>query len=263
MQNPSFTFTRAITRAPGPSIINGLRANDTGTPDFARMQRDHLHYIKTLQMAGLLVTELPALPDFPDAQFVEDTALCLPEMAILMRPGAPSRRGEVAEIAPYLSKHYQSKHYELHKIKTGYIEAGDILTTNTEILVGLSDRTDKTGIAELQSLVQHLDYTVRTVQTPAGVLHFKTDCSLLDGETILSTKRLANSGCFTGYNIIYTAKGEEAAANAIRVNDTVLMAKGFPKTSQRLRDAGYHIVEINNTECAKIDGGMSCLSLRF
>lgn len=258
MQNPSFTFTRAITRSPAKSVVNGLRATNTGTPDFAQMQRDHLHYVKTLQMAGLTVTELPALPDFPDAQFVEDTALCLPEMAILMRPGAPSRMGEVAQMAPHLSKHY-----DLHKIKTGFVEGGDILTTNTEILVGLSDRTNKAGIAELQSLVQHLDYTVRTVQTPKGVLHFKTDCSLLDGETILATKRLANSGCFSGYNVIYTANGEEAAANAIRVNDLVLMAKGFPRTCEKLQKAGYDVVEINNSECAKIDGGMSCLSLRF
>ncbi|MCF6305922.1 MAG: arginine deiminase family protein [Rhodobacteraceae bacterium] len=258
MQNPSFTFTRAITRSPAKSVINGLRATDIGMPDFAQMQRDHAHYVETLKLAGLEVTELPALPDFPDAQFVEDTALCLPEMAILMRPGAPSRMGEVAEIAPHLAQHY-----DLYKIETGYIEAGDILTTNTEILVGLSDRTNRAGIAALQFIVQNSNYTLRIVETPSGVLHFKTDCSLLDGETILSTKRLADSGCFTGYNVIYTADGEEAAANAIRVNDKVLMAKGFPRTHAILQKAGYDVVEINNSECAKIDGGMSCLSLRF
>ena len=258
MQNRSFTFTRAITRAPSPSIINGLRAADTGAPDFARMQRDHGDYIKALKTAEIEVINLPALPDFPDAQFVEDTALCLPKGAILMRPGAPSRMGEVAEMAPCLAKHY-----DLHEIKTGFIEGGDILTTDTEILVGLSDRTDIRGIKELAALTKDWGYTVRTVQTPAGVLHFKTDCSLLDGRTILSTKRLSDSGCFANYNVIHTANGEDAAANAIRVNDHVIMASGFPKTAEILRNAGYQIIKINNSECAKIDGGMSCLSLRF
>ncbi len=258
MQNPCFTFTRAITRAPAPSIIDGLRAADTGAPDIAQMQKDHIHYVATLRKAGLAVTELPALNAFPDAQFVEDTALCLPKGAILMRPGAASRAGEVAKMAPHLATHY-----DLRKIQTGYIEGGDILTTDTEIMVGLSDRTDMSGVKELQALVADWGYTVRVVQTPPAVLHFKTDCSLLDGETILSTKRLASSGCFTQYNVIYTADGEEAAANAIRVNNLVLMAAGFPRTAETLRNAGYEVVEINNAECAKIDGGMSCLSLRF
>ncbi len=258
MQNPSFTFTRAITRSPAKSAINGLRATDTGKPDFAQMQRDHTHYIKTLKLAGLEITELPALNAFPDAQFVEDTALCLPKGAILMRPGAPSRMGEVPEITPHLAAYYT-----LREIKTGFIEGGDILTTHSEILVGLSDRTDIAGVAELQNLVKDWDYSVRIVQTPPGVLHFKTDCSLLDGETILATKCLDASGCFSDYKVIHTAKGEEAAANAIRVNDIVLMAAGFPRTAEKLCNAGYNIVEINNAECAKIDGGMSCLSLRF
>jgi dimethylargininase len=95
------------------------------------------------------------------------------------------------------------------------------------------------------------------------VLHFKTDCSLLDGETVLSTKRLAASGCFDGYRVIEVAEGEEACANSIRFNDVVIAPAGFPLTHARLKAAGYSVVEIGNSECAKIDGGMSCLSLRF
>jgi dimethylargininase len=104
---------------------------------------------------------------------------------------------------------------------------------------------------------------LREVSVPEGVLHFKTDCSLLDTTTILSTERLAKSGIFSDYNVIFTADEEEEAANAIRYNDFVLMSAGFPKTAQRLIEAGYHIKQLGNSECAKLDGGMSCLSLRF
>lgn len=85
----------------------------------------------------------------------------------------------------------------------------------------------------------------------------------MDAETILSTKRLAASGCFEGYRVLHVAEGEEAAANAIRFNNLVMMAAGFPRTAEMLNQAGFEIVEIDNTDCAKLDGGMSCLSLRF
>ena len=104
---------------------------------------------------------------------------------------------------------------------------------------------------------------MREVHTPPGVLHFKTDCSLLDAKTILSTKRLAASGCFAQYDVIETADGEEACANSIRFNDLVLFPAGFPKTLAKLQSAGFNVVEIGNSEAAKLDGGMSCLSLRF
>ena len=145
----------------------------------------------------------------------------------------------------------------------GFVEAGDILTTAREVLVGRSARTDAAGIAELAGLVARWGYRLREVLTPPGVLHFKTDCSLLDPETILSTPRLDESGCFKGYRVIHTAEGEDAAANAIRFNDIVVMAAGFPRTADRLRAAGYDVRQIGNSECAKLDGGMSCLSLRF
>ncbi len=260
MTETSYEFTRAITRAPSKSIIDGLRAVDIGTPDLDQMRTDHALYVATLKETGATVIELPAVDDFPDSVFVEDTALCLPKGAILMRPGAPTRMGEVDHMAPHLRALYD----DVLEIKgPGHIEGGDILTTKTEILVGLSDRTDMEGVEELRALVKEWGYTVRVVNTPKGVLHFKTDCSLLDAETILSTKRLAAAGCFEGYRVLHTADGEEACANAIRFNQFVLMPAGFPKTRDMLIENGYNVREIGNTECAKLDGGMSCLSLRF
>jgi dimethylargininase len=254
-------FTHAITRRPAASITRGLRAVDTGTPDLTLMQAHHAAYIATLRDTGATVVELPALDPYPDSVFVEDTALCLPQGAVIMRPGAPSRLGEAAEMAPHL----QALYTDVLQI-TGpdsFIEGGDILVTEREILVGRSARTNAAGIAELTALVTPWGHTVREVHTPPGVLHFKTDCSLLDADTILSTKRLSASGCFTGYKIIDIPEGEEAAANTIRFNNLVLMPEGFPKTRDAITAAGFTPREIGNSECAKLDGGMSCLSLRF
>lgn len=259
MTNPTFEFTHAITRRPTASIIDGLRAEDTGTPDLGQMLQDHAHYVATLKATGAQVIELPGVDEFPDAVFVEDTTLCLPKGAILMRPGAATRMGEVAQMAPTIRDCFT----DVREITTGHIEGGDILVTDREILVGRSDRTDAAGVAELTSLVADWGHSVREVFTPPGVLHFKTDCSLLDAETILSTKRLDASGCFEGYRVIHVAEGEEAAANSIRFNDTVLCPAGFPRTAETLSNHGYNVVTINNSECAKLDGGMSCLSLRF
>ncbi len=257
----SFTFTHAITRRPAPSITAGLRAVDTGTPDLARMEADHAAYIAALRATGASVIVLDPLPAYPDSVFVEDTALCLPEGAVVLRPGAPSRLGEAAEMAPHLRALYA----EVQDI-TGvdsFIEGGDILVTETEILVGRSARTNAAGIAELARRVAPWGHRVQEVHTPPGVLHFKTDCSLMDAETILATDRLAASGCFAGYRVIRVAAGEEAAANAIRFNGAVLFPAGFSRTRDRLLAAGFAVTEIGNAECAKLDGGMSCLSLRF
>lgn len=260
MTHPSTHFSHAITRAPAASITAGLRAVDTGAPDLGQIQADHAAYIAALQSTGATIIALPALDAYPDALFVEDTALCLPQGAIIMRPGAPSRLGEAAEMAPTLAALFG----EIATINgPGTIEGGDILVTGREILVGRSARTDAAGVAEMTAIAAGWGHAVREVFTPPGVLHFKTDCSLMDTDTILSTRRLSASGCFAGYHIIDVADGEEAAANAIRFNNLVLFPAGFPRTRDRLLTAGYDLVEIGNTECAKLDGGMSCLSLRF
>jgi dimethylargininase len=260
MTDRSYRFTHAITRRPAPSITDGLRAVDTGTPDLTLMLAHHADYVAALRSTGATVIELDPLPAYPDSVFVEDTALCLPEGAVVMRPGAPTRLGEAAEMAPHLMALYGQV---VRIAGPGTIEGGDILVTEREILVGRSARTDAAGIAELTALVTPWGHRVREVFTPPGVLHFKTDCSLVDAETVLATPRLAASGCFDSYRVIYTGEEEEAAANAIRFNDLVLMAAGFPRTRDALLAAGYTVREIGNSECAKLDGGMSCLSLRF
>lgn len=260
MPDRSFTFTHAIARLPAQSITAGLRAIDIGTPDLDIFRQHHADYVAALRDTGAQVLVLDADEEYPDSTFVEDTALCLPEGAVVMRPGAPSRLGEAAEMAPHLARFYN----DIATIEgPATIEGGDILTTEREILVGTSARTNSAGIDALRRITSRWGYSVREVHTPPGVLHFKTDCSLLDAETILATERLSASGCFKGYKVIHTAPGEEACANAIRFNASVIMPAGFPKTAELLAGQGYDICQIGNSEAAKLDGGMSCLSLRF
>lgn len=260
MLNASYKFTHAICRRPSRSLIDGLRAIDIGQPDYDKFVHDHDAYVEVLKQTGAEVILLDALEEFPDSVFIEDAALCLPKLAVVMRPGAPTRLGEAEAVKPTLETLYSTVQ-QIHG--PGFVEGGDILVTDKEILVGLSERTDKYGVEELASIVMPFDYKVRIVETPEGVLHFKTDCSLLDEYTILTTQRLADSGCFEDYKVLFVAQGEEACANTIRFNDYVIMPSGFPKTYEMLIANGYEVKTIGNAEAAKLDGGMSCLSLRF
>jgi dimethylargininase len=260
MTHPATHFTHAVTRRPGQSVTGGLRAVDTGAPDLGRMLRDHDDYVAALRETGAEVIVLDPLEAFPDALFVEDTALCLPEGAVLMAPGAPSRLGEVAQMAPTLRALFA----DLRRIDPpARIEAGDILWTGREVLVGRSARTDAAGVAALRAALADWGHPVREVETPPGVLHFKTDCALIDPETVLATRRLAASGCFAGYRVLFVPEGEEAAANVIRFNDAVIVPAGFPRTEDLIAAAGLRVRAVGNAECARLDGGMSCLSLRL
>lgn len=252
-------FSNAITRLPAASAVNGLRAQNTGAVDINLMTKHHNDYQEALRLAGAFVLELPALPECPDAQFVEDTALCLPGLAVMMRPWAKTRKGEVAPMRGALSQFFD----DIVDIVDGFVEAGDILITPSEVLVGLSARTDQAGADQLRSILNARGYVMRVMKTPPDILHFKTDCSLIDDHCILATERLTFSGCFDNYQTLLVPPGEEPAANVIRFNNHIIMPAGYPKTRSMLRVEGFEVLTVGNSECAKIDGGMSCLSLRF
>lgn len=259
MTPPGLYFDQALVRMPAASVVRGLRAVDRGSPTFAGVGREFEAYVAALATAGVAVETLPPLEEFPDSIFVEDPALVFPEGAILLRPGAPSRLGEAAAIAPGLRRRFD----RVLELSEGFAEGGDILTTPSEVLIGLSARTDERGAKALLLLLEQLGRRGRMVTTPPGVLHFKTDCSLLDEETILSTKRLADSGVFAGYNVVLTPEGEDAAANSLRVNTSVFVGSGFPKTIEQLTADGYSVVALPNTHIGRLDAGFSCLSLRW
>jgi len=256
----SYRFSHALVRIPGESIAGGLRAEDSGNPDPERFRLQHKAYIRALEKAGVNVEVLPALENFPDSVFVEDSALCLPKGAVLMRPGAPSRTGEATLMQEHLEKYFD----DVRTIgEAGFVDGGDILVSDSEIIIGLSERTGQPGAERLQACVADWGLSVRILETPPDVLHFKTACGLLDEETILATARMAASGFFDGYRTLVVPEGEEAAANVIRVNDRVFVSAGFPATAEMVASAGYCVVTLETGEAAKVDGGLSCMSLRF
>ncbi|WP_428650027.1 dimethylarginine dimethylaminohydrolase family protein [Roseibium sp.] len=256
----SFRFTHAITRTPADSVAGGIRAVDTGDPSGAKFREEHELYVKALQEAGLTVEVLPALEAFPDSCFVEDPAFCLPEGAIQLRPGTDSREGEGREIRPALDKVF-GKVVELPG--NGHVDGGDVLMLDDVILIGLSARTDRDGAEAFAQVLGDWGYNAEICETPEGVLHFKTACSTLGDGVILATKVMADSGFFGERPLVVVPEGEDYAANVIRVNDVVLVPEGYPKTLAAIEAAGFKTVVVPTHEARKVDGGLSCLSLRF
>ncbi|WP_027997768.1 dimethylarginine dimethylaminohydrolase family protein [Sinorhizobium arboris] len=259
MTRPAYRFNSIIVRSPSRSVVNGLRAEDRGSPAYEGVKAEHDAYVAAMRDAGVKVTVLPALEAFPDSIFVEDPALVFTEGAVLLRPGAATRVKEVEEIAPTLRDMFET----VLDLPQGYADGGDVLTTRESVMIGLSARTDRAGAAALQACLEKLGRKSEVVATPEGVLHFKTDCSLLDDETILSTNRLARSGVFGKFRQMIIPEGEEPAANALRVNDVVMVGSDFPRTIEMLDKAGYKVVPLKTTEIGKIDAGLSCMSLRW
>lgn len=260
MSPSPLAFDRAIVRTPGASVVRGLRAVDRGDPCLDEVLAEHTAYVRALESAGVQVTVLPPLIDFPDSVFVEDPALVFEGGAILLRPGAPSRRNEAEHLRDALEASFERV---LGPITQGSAEGGDVLTTPDKVLIGLSERTDARGAAEVQALLRDFGLDGEVTRTPPGVLHFKSDCSILGPDTILATRRLESSGVFEGFDVIEVPEGEEAAANALRVNDVVLVGAQFPRTIDSLETRGFDVVATSTAAIERIDAGLSCMSLRW
>ena len=216
--------------------------------------------MEALASAGLGVITLPLLEQFPDSVFVEDPALVFPEGAILLRPGAQSRAAEADALAPVLAGLFDAV---LELPEPGFADGGDVLETPRGVIIGLSSRTDRAGAEGLAACLAQFGRDSTIVETPPGVLHLKSACSLVDEETVLCTAALAGSGIFEGYRTIVTPEGEDAAANALRVNDCLIVGAGFPRTAELLASVGVKLAAIETSEIGKIDAGLSCMSLRW
>lgn len=260
MNSAPYNFTRALCRAPAPSAVHGIRADGGPDPDFTGLAAEHDAYVATLRDFGLTVDVLPPLDDFPDALFTEDVALTFPEGAILLRPGAPSRAGEVQHIRAALAAHHPRL---LEMTGPGYADGGDVLRLANRVIIGLSDRTDRTGATELAALLGQLGYHAEIAETPPGVLHFKTGCGLIDENTILAVPELANCPQFAGLEVVLTPLGENPAANILRVRNTVLVGERWLATRAMLTARGIDCRPLPTDQIAHIDAGLSCMSLRW
>lgn len=257
---PVWTFDEALLRTPAKSVVNGLRAGEHDDPLYDLIKAEHDAYAAALTEAGVHVTILPPLPAYPDSVFVEDPAITLEAGAILLRPGAPSRRGESAVLLPELERRFDTV---LHLPGTGFVEGGDVLVTPSKILIGLSDRTNLDGARDLKSCLERFGHKSVIVETPRDVLHFKSDCSLIAEETILTTKRLSQSGFFDEFKQLIIHDCEEGAANALRINDTIFVGSNYPRTIEMLDREGHLVEPLRTSEIFKLDAGLSCMSLRW
>ena len=255
-------FTHAITRLPGANYADGLTRVDLGAPSFELTLAQHAAYCDALRAAGLQLTVLPADARYPDGTFVEDTAIVLAEGAILTRPGAPSRLGEAAAIEPALRTHFPA----LARIEApGSVDGGDICEAGRHVFIGLSARTNEEGARQLAQWLQSMGYRASTVDIRGldSILHLKSGIACLAGDRLLLIDELAAHPAFADYERVVVDADEAYGANAVQVNDTVLLASGHPKLAAELSALGYRLNELDMSEFAKLDGGLSCLSLRF
>jgi dimethylargininase len=220
---------------------------------------EHQAYIAALRSAGVDVTVLNPLEQFPDSIFVEDPALAFSRAAILLRPGAPSRMAEAGELAPALAARFPA----VLSMRDGFADGGDVLVTPDTVFIGLSARTNEAGAAELQRLLKSIGLTGKVVRVPRGTLHLKTDCSLVDEESALMTAEFANSGLLEGVRALVVPEEERAVTNALRVNDVLFIRAGFRRTQEMLLRRGLNVVPLPASEIGKLDAGLSCMSLRW
>jgi dimethylargininase len=252
-------FTKAIVRNPGKSLVDGLTEANLGKPDFQLALLQHQEYIKALEKCGLEVSVLPALENFPDSVFVEDVALLTPKCAIITRPGAPSRQEETKHIIKEIEKNYSK--IELIT-EPGTLEAGDVMMIGSYFYIGLSERTNEKGTNQLISILKQYGMDGTAVKLDE-YLHLKTGLSYLEENYLAITGEFLKNPLFEKFKQIKIPQDEAYATNCLRINEHILLAKGFPKTKMLLQKVTDKLIELNMSEFQKLDGGLSCLSLRF
>ena len=253
-----YKFTNAIVRKPNKSIHNALSSHYLH-PSYKKILEIHNNYITSIEEAGLNIIILDSLEQYPDSIFVEDPALIFKNNIIILNPSDLTRNGEAKIIKTEISEYFEN----VLVVENGTIEGGDILNINNHFIIGLSNRTNKQGAENLSNILISLGATVEVCQTPKDILHFKSECSLLDDDIILVSNRMSKLDYLKkNYNLIELPLGEENAANCIRINNKLLIPDGFNKTKEILSKS-FNIIKINIDEISKVDAGLSCMSLRW
>ena len=252
-------FTRAIVRTPGKSMQQGLTSANLGLPHYEKALVQHAEYVKALKQCGVNVLVLVADEQYPDAAFIEDVALLMQECAIITNPGAQSRQGEITGIKHVLSDNYANIE-EVHS--PGTVEAGDIMMVGSHFYIGLSERTNPNGAQQIIAILEKYGLSGSVIRLE-HVLHLKTGVAYLEHNNLVACGEFVSKSEFQKFNILEIDADESYAANCIWVNDRVLIPKGYPKARKTIESAGYEIIELDVSEFRKLDGGLSCLSLRF
>jgi dimethylargininase len=255
-------FKNAIVRIPGRNFADGLTTADLGAPCFEVALEQHERYCEALEKCGLAVTVLEADLRYPDSTFVEDTAVVTERGAVITRPGTESRKGETAAIREALARLFASL---LEVQEPGTLDGGDICEAGEHFFIGISQRTNEEGARQLGGLLTAMGYTWSMIDIRAmtSILHLKSGISYIGDGTMVVTEEFARHDFFREYERIVVSERESYAANCVRVNERVLVAEGFPGLAEALTKRGFRPLALVMSEFQKMDGGLSCLSLRF
>ena len=262
-------LTRALVRRPGRNLVSGLTSANLGAPDYGLALEQHEAYCAALEACGLTLTHLPPDERFPDSTFVEDTAVIIPPLsatgdfdAVLTRPGAETRTAEVVCVEPILSQLFG----QMPAItEPGTVDGGDICHAGDHVFIGISHRTNEVGGVQLAEFLKSFGYTssfidIRNIE---NILHLKSGIAYLGHGRLAVWNAFAQLAGFSGYELVPVRSGEAYAANCLPINDTVLVAAGFPQFENTLKSLGYQTRALQMSEFQKLDGGLSCLSLRW
>ena len=252
-------FTQAIARKPAKNFAQGLTTTVSAKPPrYELLLQQHETYLEALKFCGLEVTLLDPLPEYPDAYFVEDTAVVTPDVAVITNPGAATRKGEEESMVPVLAGFRQIERI----LAPGNVDGGDVLQVGNHFIIGLSERTNREGAAQLGRILENFGHTWATVEVGAG-LHFKSSVNYVGQNTLLVTPAFAEHAELRGYDKIILDNVEAYAANTLLVNEHLLTPAGYPTARQKLEVLGYKIIELQTSEVRKMDGGLTCMSIRF
>lgn len=249
-------YTKAIVRRPGRNFASGITTSNLGKPDFGKALEQHTAYCEALKMCGVELTVLDADERYPDGCFVEDTAVANSRVKVVSRPGAATRRGEEEAIAGVLAGSGPTESITA----AGTLEGGDVLRAENHYYIGISERTNTEGASQLSAILAKHGFTSSFVRVEAG-LHLKSDIAYLGDGSFISTPVFSQVA--QPANTIIPEPEEYYSANCLRVNDFLLVAKGFPKSRKKILELGYNIIELDMSEFRKMDGGLTCLSLLF
>ncbi|HEU0226077.1 MAG TPA: arginine deiminase-related protein [Steroidobacteraceae bacterium] len=255
-------FTKALLRPPPPTFAQGLTMAHEGTPDYANALAQHQAYTVALERCGVAISVLPAEPGYPDSCFVEDVAVLTPRGGIITRPGAQSRKGEVETVAAALRVHYPDL---VRIMPPGTLDGGDICDAGGHFLIGLSARTNDEGARQLAAWLADLGYSSSTIDIRGvrGLLHLKTGLSYIGDGRVLLTSEIPTGDALAPFEQLVVPDHERYAANCVRVNDCILIAAGYPQVAAMLDRDGYVTIPLDMSEFRKMDGSLTCLSLRF